>query len=259
MDSVLLQRFCPRIVLDSKETVKPVDLNTWADTCVVKDDAFDNELKGSIGQNLANPSCYLEAPFRAPAGTITAGGERVGEAVTSVGAVPLTGKVDTLLYEGQYYYCMLYMLAFPPADGDRDVAHYVKVLVGEASMKVAYAVFGVAGAAEAQTVVSRNQLQFADRVQERVMVYVSPQSHRPLPRAGKFWRSGPDAETVTCDGQGAAFDPSAVRPLSNVLMQFKGRLAKPRACKGPCEQGWWSATVVADVDRIWQRFMGKLG
>lgn len=258
MDATLLRRFCPVAVLDSAETAQPVDINNYADTCVVKDDAFDNELKGSIGQNLANTACYLEPPFKQPSNEIVAGGEKIGNKVTSVGNVPMAGKADTLLFEGQYYYSLLYMLSFPASPDDQEVVHYVKVLVTSTSpMKVAYALFGMAGSADPPAVISKNQLQFADRMQEHIMVYLSPLTHCPLPKPGKFWRSGKDGATVQADGAGAQWQTGSTQALSNVLMQFKGRLTKQALSRVPCEQAYWTTTTVMDIDRAWQKYMSK--
>lgn len=257
MEATLLQRFSPCAVLDSKETSQPVDINQYADSCLVKDDAFDAELKGGIGQNLANQACYLEPPFKQPAGQIIVGGDEVGNTVASVPAVPMAGKADTLLFDGQYFYSLLYLVSFPASAEDLDVVHYIKVLVSCSAMKVMYAVFGIAGSSLPPAVVSRNQLQFSDRLQEHTMVYLSPFSHNPLPKPGKFWRSGRDAGTVDCDGLGAQWQPSSIRPLSNVLMQFKGRLAKHPSAKVPSEQAFWGATTIVDVDRVWQKYLSK--
>lgn len=251
MDSSLLSQYCPEFALDSEETNKPINLNTWADGCAVKDDAFDNELKGSIGQNLGNPSCYLEAPQASNKSAILVDGKEIGNTVGSVGDVPLFGKVDTLVVDGQYYYNILYMFAFPSTADDTDVAHFVKVIVSCSSKKIAFAVFGIAGNQGTGSVVSAQRLQYADRQQQHVLVYPCKGGHVPLPCPNRFWRSGPNGATVQSDGAGAKWNPSSVMPLSNVLMQFKGRLAKSSTAKVPSEQSWWTGTLITDADKIW--------
>lgn len=255
MESGLLVKYMPQLVLDAEETVVPVDLNKWASVWPVKDDAYDNELKGYMAQNLANPSCYLDRPA-APSGgtTITAAGERVGAAVTAVGSVPLTGKVDTLIVGGRWFYSLLYMYAFPATDADPLVVHYVKVLVSTDSGAVEYCMYGLAGNVLPPAVVSGGRMQYTDRLLQHPMVFVAQGTHAPLPKPGRFWKSGQFGETQQC-APGAKWDPSAVELVSNPLMQFKGRLSKAKQAGTPAEQPWWQSTFVVDVDKVFQRFM----
>ena len=256
MESSLLQKYLPQFVLDAGETVAPVDLNAWAAGCVVKDDSYDNELKGSITQNLANPSCYLERPGGGSGGSggITAGGEAVGDAVTSVGAVPITGKVDTLLVGGRWFYCLLYMYAFPASEADRLVVHYLKLLVSTDSGAIEQGVFGLAGNSLSPSVVSAPRMQFADRQMQHPLVFLGKGTHAPLPRPGRYWKSGAQGESQQCS-PGAKWDPAQAGPLSNALMQFKGRLSQEKSAQTPTEQPWWQSTVLVDVDKIFQRFI----
>ncbi|KAK9826913.1 hypothetical protein WJX74_000032 [Apatococcus lobatus] len=255
MESALLQKYLPQLVLDAEETAAPVDLNRWAAGCLVKDDAYDNELKGYIGQNLANPSCYLEKPATpSSATTITAAGERVGDAVTSVGSVPVTGKVDTLIVGGRWFYSLLYLYAFPASGCDPLVVHYVKVLVSTDSNAIEYAMFGLAGNVLPPAVVSAGRMQYTDRLLQHPMVFVAKDTHAPLPRPGRFWKSGQAGETQQCT-PGAKWDPPSADLVSNALMQFKGRLSKSRQAGTPAEQPWWQSTFVVDVDKAFQRYM----
>lgn len=256
MESSLLQKYLPQFVLDAEETVAPVDLNKLAAGCLVKDDANDMDLKGGIGQNLANSSCYLaKPPNSSPAATtITAAGQQVGNLVTSVGSLPLTGKVDTLVYNGRWFYSLLYMYAFPASEADGAVVHYVKVLVSTDTGAIEHALFGLAGNALQPAVVSAGRLQYTDRVLQHVMVYVSKDRHAPLPKPGRYWKTGAQGETQQC-APGVKWDPSGVESLSNALMQFRGRLAKPSYASVPAEQPWWQSTLVVDVDRIFQRYI----
>ncbi|KAK9816161.1 hypothetical protein WJX74_010087 [Apatococcus lobatus] len=255
MESSLLQKYLPEFVLDAGETVAPVDVNQWAAGCVVKDDAYDNELKGSITQNLANPSCYLQSTVRAGnASTITAGGEAIGNTVTTVGPVPIAGKVDTLLVGGRWFYCLLYMYAFPASDADALVVHYLKLLVATDTGAIEQGVFGLAGNALSPAVVSAPRMQFADRSMQRPLVFLAKDSHSPLPRPGRYWKSGAQGQSQQCS-PGAKWAPASAGPLSNALMQFKGRLSPAQSAQTPTEQPWWQSTVLVDVDRIFQRFI----
>ncbi len=255
MESSLLQKYLPRFVLDAGETVGPVDLNAWAPGCAVVDDDYDNELKGSIAQNLANPSCYLRQPAGAGAGTtITAGGQAVGDAVTKVGPVPVTGKVDTMLVGGRWFYCLLYMIAFPASDADALVVHHLKLLVATDTGAVEQALYGLAGNVLPPAVVSAPRMQFADRANLHPLVFLAKGTHAPLPRPGRYWKSGAQGETQQCS-PGAGWDPPAAVPLSNALMQFKGRLSRSAAAATPTEQPWWQSTVAVDADKIFQRFV----
>lgn len=148
-------------------------------------------------------------------------------------------------------------LSFPASADDQEVVHYVKVLVTSITpMKVAYALFGMAGSPDPPAFITKNQLQ-SDRMQVHIMVYLSPLTHCPLPKPGKFWRSGRDGSTVQADGAGAQWQAGSVQALSNVLMQFKGSLTKQASSKVPCEQAYWTTTTVMDVDKAWQKYMSR--
>lgn len=253
MEDGLLQKYMPQLVLDPSETVTPLDLNKWAAACAVRDDAYDGELKGSIGQNLGNPSCYLDGAGPVP--SIVAGGQSVASVEKqAVDKLPLTGKVDVLMVGGSWYYSLLYMYAFPATDSDKLVVHYVKIVVNAETKAIEYGVYGLAGNALSPAVVSAGRMSFADRTLQRTMVYVSQGSHFPLPRPGKYWKTGPQGETSagTC---GTKWDPAGTEALSNSLMQFKGRLSKVQGTASPSEQPWWQSTALVDTDKVFARYL----
>ena len=253
MEPGLLQKFMPQFVLDKDEVICPVDLNNWAANGSVRDDAYDNELKGSIGQNLSNSACYLDGPT--PQSSIVASGQTVASVAKSAAdAIPLTGKVDVIMVNGQWYYSLLYMYAFPVTDTDNQVVHYVKLVVDSQSKAVAYGVFSLAGSLLPAAVVSCGRMSFTDQTQQHPMVYLSKDTHHPLPRPGKYWKTGPSGETHVSEC-GTKWDPPQTQLLSNDLMQFKGRLSKASSAATPTEQVWWSDTPLVNVDKIFDRYL----
>lgn len=196
----------------------------------------DNELKGHIGQNLASTACYLEPPFKQPSNKIVVAGEQIGNKVTSAGIGPMAGKADRLLFEGQYYYSLLCMLSCPATPDDQEVVHCVKVLcISNTPMKVAYALFGTAGSSDPPAVISKTSFNLLTEC-KNIMVYLCLLTCCPLPKPGNFWRSRKDKATVQADGAGAQWQPRSTQALSNVLVQFKGRLTKQASSKYPCGQ-----------------------
>ena len=253
MEPGLLQQFMPQFVLDKNEAVCPVDLNRWAASSPVRDDAYDGELKGAIGQNLGNASCYLDGP--APKVCIVSNGETVASVEKSAAdRIPVTGKVDVMMMEGRWFYSLLYMYAFPPTDKDQQVVHHVKIVVDTQSKAVAYGVYSLAGSLLSPAVASAGRMSFTDQSRQQAMVYLAKDTHYPLPRPGKYWKMGPQGETHACEC-GTKWDPLQTDLLSNELMQFKGRLSKARSAASPTEQAWWSDTPLVNIDKAFDRYL----
>lgn len=242
-DLELARMFCPVVYFDSREKIRPMEMERYIEQCELKDEATVQVLQADLHhgihpEHLTRGGVYLHhtSDWRRMDGS-------------DIEDVPFYVKVDHGVHlQGQNVTSILYMFFYPYDYGGLGIAgkrigchvadlEHIRVLVKGSPPRIHRVHYAAHTFYEGRWHGPDSMQYFDPDTRRRVKAFPARNGHGSYAHPGRYIRLFGVAPDVM-DGKGPVWNKvGLVRPYPHQMVAFRGKISKS-ILNGPCQE-WW--------------------